>query len=279
MRPFLLGGHVSLIDPDKVAAIVRSVAEGEILTRFGVLGSADIIEKRPGNAGNLVTTADIEAEKILTRELQILFPGTVAIGEEIIENDPSVLRLLDEETPVWLIDPVDGTSNFAAGKEPFAVLVSLIIKRETIFGLIYSPMTDEMAIGSKGEGAFCNGKPMRVASAVSLEESFGSAHASAWGREYRDIVRPKFNNFAKMINYHCAGFDFLRLACGDKHFSLYRTLHPWDHAAGVLLHKEAGGYSALLNGDLYSGADKVYGLLTTPDEKYWNSINAYLKPN
>ena len=77
---------MSLIDPDKVAAIVRSVAEGEILTRFGVLGSADIIEKRPGNAGNLVTTADIEAEKILTRELQILFPGTVAIGEEISES-------------------------------------------------------------------------------------------------------------------------------------------------------------------------------------------------
>ena len=270
---------MSHIDPEKVAAIIRTVAEDEILSRFGALGSSDIIEKRPGNAGNLVTTADIEAEKILIRELQISFPGTVAIGEETIENDPSIIGALDGEAPVWLIDPVDGTSNFAAGKEPFAVLVSLIIKRETILGLIYSPMTNEMAIGSKGEGAFCNGKSMRVASPVSLEKSFGSAHASAWGREYRDIVRPKFDSFGKMVNYHCAGFDFLRLACGDKHFSLYRTLHRWDHAAGVLLHKEAGGYSALLNGDFYSGADKVYGLLSTPDKEYWNSINAYLRPH
>ena len=267
------------IDAEKVATIVKKVAEDEILTRFGSLGSADIIEKRPGNAGNLVTTADIEAEKILIRELQISFPGTVAIGEETIENDPTIIKILDEDAPVWLIDPVDGTSNFAAGKEPFTVLVSLIIKRETTFGLIYSPMTNEMAIGLKGEGAFCNGKPIRVASAFSLEKSIGSAHASAWGREYRDIVRAKFDGFAKMVNYHCAGFDFLRLACGDKHFSLYRTLHPWDHAAGVLLHKEAGGYSALLNGNIYSGADKVYGLLTTPDEECWDTINAYLQPH
>ena len=180
---------MSHIDPEKIAAIVRTVAEDEILSRFGALESADIIEKRPGNAGNLVTTADIEAEKILIRELQISFPGTVAIGEETVENNPSVIKILDEEAPVWLIDPVDGTSNFAAGKEPFAVLLSLIIKRETVFGLIFSPMTDEMAIGSKGEGAFCNGKRMRVASSVSLEKSFGSAHASAWGREYRDGAR------------------------------------------------------------------------------------------
>ena len=268
-----------IIDPEKVATIVKKVAEDEILTRFGSLESADIIEKRPGNAGNLVTTADIEAEKILTRELETSFPGTLAIGEETIENDPSILKVLDDEAPVWLIDPVDGTSNFAAGKEPFTVLVSLIMKRESIFGLIYSPKTNEMAIASKGEGAFCNGTPIRVASSVSLEKSFGSAHASAWGREFRDIVRAKFEGFAKMVNYHCAGFDFLRLACGDKHFSLYRTLHPWDHAAGVLLHKEAGGYSALLNGDVYSSADKVYGLLTAPNEEVWNSINAFLRPH
>ena len=269
---------LQVIDPETVARIVKEITDTEILTRFGALKSTDIIEKRPGLAGSLVTTADIEAEKRLISELKNAFPGTVAIGEETIENDPQTLNVLDEDAPVWLIDPVDGTSNFAAGKEPFTVLVSLIRNRKTIFGLIYSPLTQEVAFALKGEGAFCNGERMRVAPAVSLEKSFGSAHASAWGREYREKVRPKFERFGKMINYHCAGFDFLRLANGDKHFSLYRTLHPWDHAAGVLLHNEAGGFSGLIQGGVYSGADKVYGLLTTPSEEFWNKINNYLCP-
>ena len=91
--------------------------------------------------------------------------------------------MLDEDAPVWLIDPVDGTSNFATGKEPFTVLVSLIRNRKTIFGLIYSPLTQEVAFALKGEGAFCNGERMRVAPAVSLEKSFAAQPMQVRGVE------------------------------------------------------------------------------------------------
>ena len=278
MRPFFYGNSVSLPDLQKIAKIIESVAAAEIIPRFGELQSSDITEKRPGDAGNLVTTADLEAEKALILRLENALPGSVAIGEEAIEADPRMLDALHGNAPVWLIDPVDGTSNFASGKKPFVVLVSLIIKRETVAGWIYAPMENRMAIVSKGDGAFCNGERMRVAPSDPFEEAFGSAHASGWGREYRDLVRPKFARFSKMINYHCAGYDFLQLASGIKHFSLYRALFPWDHAAGVLMHREAGGYMALLGNEVYSGADTVRGLLATPDETFWTEIVAYLKP-
>lgn len=269
---------MKLPDLDQVAEIVKTVALEEVVPRFGELQSNDIAEKRPGDAGNLVTTADLEAEKALTRELEAAFAGSVAIGEEAIEADPSILKALDGDAPVWLIDPVDGTSNFAAGKEPFTLLVSLLRNRETIAALTFAPMEDRMAVGAKGEGAYCNGTRMQVANPVPFESAFGSAHASGWGREYRDQVRPKFARFGEMVNYRCAGYDFLQLASGNKHFSLYRTLYPWDHAGGVLLHREAGGYMALLGGGAYSGANTVPGLLATPDEAFWHQTVNYLKP-
>lgn len=269
---------MSLPDLHKIAEIIKSVAAAEIIPRFGELQSSDITEKRPGDAGNLVTTADLEAEKALTRMLEAAFPGSIAIGEEAIEADPRMLETLNGDAPVWLIDPVDGTSNFAAGKEPFVVLVSLIIKRETVAGWIYVPMENRMAMVSKGDGAFCDGERMQVAASDPFEQAFGSAHASGWGREHRDLVRPKFARFGEMINYHCAGYDFLQLASGNKHFSLYRSLFPWDHAAGVLMHREAGGFMALLGGGIYSGADTVPGLLATPDEAFWTEMVDYLKP-
>ena len=162
---------MSLPDLQKIAKIIESVAATEIVPRFGELQISDITEKRPGDAGNLVTTADLEAEKALTHRLEDALPGSVAIGEEAIEADPNMLNTLDGDSPVWLIDPVDGTSNFASGREPFAVLVSLIIDRETIAGWIYVPMENRMAVVSKGDGAFCNGERMQVAPSRSIRGS------------------------------------------------------------------------------------------------------------
>lgn len=269
---------MSLPDLDKIASIIKAVAAAEIVPRFGELRDSDITEKHPGDAGNLVTVADIEAEKALSRELEAALPGSIAIGEEAIEEDPSKLDALQGDKAVWLIDPVDGTSNFAAGKEPFVVLLGLIKNGETIAGWIYAPMEDRMAMGAKGEGAFCNGDRMKVADAAPLEDLFGSAHASGWGREYRDLVRPKFARFRELINYHCAGYDFLQLASGNKHFSLYRSLFPWDHAPGVLLHREAGGHMALIGGGEYSPTETVPGLLAAPNPDNWREIEEFLKP-
>jgi len=108
-------------DLDRVARLIREVAETEILPRFRRLEEHHTWEKRPGS---LVTVADEAAEKRLEDGLLRLAPGSVALGEEAAEKDSSIFeRLLDDE-PVWIIDPVDGTKNFAAGRPEFAVIVA-----------------------------------------------------------------------------------------------------------------------------------------------------------
>src|SRR5690349_21342761 len=110
-----------LPDIDRVSAIIREVAEAEILPRFRRLQQSDIREKGPGD---LVTVADEVAERRLTERLRDLVPNSLVLGEEAVAADQRVLGRIFEEDPVWIIDPVDGTSNFASGKPAFGVIVA-----------------------------------------------------------------------------------------------------------------------------------------------------------
>src|SRR3546814_17285856 len=113
-----------LPDLERVAAIIRETAEVEILPRFKTLAADEIREKRPGD---LVTVADIEAEKRLTRQLTDLVPGSRVIGEEAIAGDEALLAAKASDGSVWIVDPVDGTANFAAGRTPFTVVVAYLL--------------------------------------------------------------------------------------------------------------------------------------------------------
>src|SRR5260370_1099123 len=110
-------------DPEKVAEHIRETAQAEILPRFRLMRRADIREKGPGD---FVTLADLEAERQLTQRLGGLLPGSVVLGEEAASQDRGRFALLAGEAPVWVIDPVDGTANFARGQPGFAVIVALI---------------------------------------------------------------------------------------------------------------------------------------------------------
>lgn len=106
----------------EVEAIIREVARTEILPRFGRLTAADISEKNPGD---LVTVADRAAEEALTRRLTGLLPGSLVVGEEAVAGDPGVLARLAGPEPVWIIDPIDGTHNYATDNPRFTTLVAL----------------------------------------------------------------------------------------------------------------------------------------------------------
>ena len=107
----------------------------------------------------------------------------------------------------------------------------------------------------------------------------GLINSNAYGRQFRDVVRPKKQGFGEVLRYGCAGFAFRMLALGQHHFSVYNRLWPWDHAAGVLLHAEAGGYTARVDDVPYRPIDHVHGLLSAPDRETWDRINAFLKPD
>src|SRR5690349_17857225 len=108
---------------ERVVSLLREVASELVLPRFGRLAAGEVSEKSPGD---MVTIADKQAELVLQQRLTGMLPGSLAVGEEAVAADPSVLERVSSDRPVWLIDPIDGTGNFAAGREPFAMMVTLL---------------------------------------------------------------------------------------------------------------------------------------------------------
>lgn len=262
-----------LPDPDRVEAIIREAAELDILPRFQRLARHEVMEKK---AGEVVTIADIEAERRLTKALGALVPGSRVVGEEAASRDPSLLDRLSGEGPAWLIDPVDGTGNFAAGKAMFAIIVSFLVDGETRAGWIHDPVSATTATVVQGEGAWYRGDRLRAAPPVEIGDMTGSLNYSWFPPHDREEVRRRAHRFRELRIYRCAAHDYLALARGEKQFSLYRRLWPWDHAAGVLMLAEAGGHTERLDGQPYRAFDRVQGMLSASDMETWERVRRFL---
>jgi fructose-1,6-bisphosphatase/inositol monophosphatase family enzyme len=256
-----------LPDSDKVARLIAEIAAEEVMPYFEKLGHDDIREKKPGD---LVTIADVAAERRLTPLLSDLLPGSRVVGEEAVAADPGVLDALAGTAPVWLVDPIDGTANFAAGTPIFAVMVALVREGQTVMGWIHEPVTRRTASAVLGEGAWRDGQRLRIAAATGLPPRRLGNHRLVRRLDGRsDLVDEVFE-------FRCAGHEYVMLASGAAQFALYNRLLPWDHAPGHLLHREAGGFSARLDGSPYTPRDATPGLLLAPDAESWKTLREAL---
>lgn len=261
-------------DVDGVTAIIREAAEADILPRYRRLEQHEVMEKK---AGEIVTIADIEAERRMSRALAALVPGSRVVGEEAASRDPALLDTLQGEGPAWLIDPVDGTSNFAAGSPRFGIIVCFLVDGVARAGWIHDPVSNATATAVVGEGAwFEEGRRLSSAPPAPFERMHGMINQSFFPPERRETIKVRARRFADLRSYRCAAHDYLSLARGEKHFSLYRRLWPWDHAAGVLILAEAGGYTARLDGLPYRAYDRVQGLLSASDRESWEKLKNFL---
>lgn len=253
---------------DDIAAVLRDAARAEILPRFRRLAAGDIRAK--SGPLDLVTEADEAAERQIAAALAARFPRAMILGEEAAAADPSLLEAMAQAELCFVIDPVDGTANFAAGVPLFGVMVAAIRNGETIAGWIHDPMGDDTVIGLRGEGAWvqspdggrrdCHVAPPRAIA--------GMVGAVSWGYmspERKRRVLPRLALLAGTLNYRCAAHEYRLAATGGAHLLVYNRLMPWDHAAGVLIHAEAGGYSAQLDGSPYSPRKHTGGLVCAPD--------------
>ncbi len=256
-------------DIETVSAYIREAARVHILPRFERLAASDIREKSPGD---LVTVADLETEFALTPLLRDLIPGSLVVGEEATAADPSLLRNLEGEGHAWLIDPVDGTANFAAGLPLFAVMVAYAVHGEIVASWIYDPTTDRMAVATKGGGAWLNGVRLAVADAAEAGSMSGSLSIRFGNRHLVRRIAGRSNMVGSVFSFRCAGHEYLALASGRAHFALYHRLMPWDHAPGFLLHREAGGFGRRLDRSHYSPRSHDGGLLLAPDEGSWEEL-------
>ncbi len=281
------------IDPETVTRFVEETAAEEVMPRFRRLADRDV---RTKSGGELVTAADLACEARLTRLLRDLLPGSRVVGEEAAAERPEVLDLLRGPDPVWLIDPVDGTANFAAGRRTFAVMVALVEKGAIDAAWIHEPSLARTAVAERGGGAWIGGERLRAAPAVPLEEMRGTLHAGSSGSpELRRRVRAERERLGAITSLRCAGAEYVRLAAGrmhyslfsekageDKavgevHYSLFTKMMPWDHAPGVLLFTEAGGFARTFDRHAYDPARRDSpGLLMAPDEASWDALHAVL---
>jgi len=262
-----------LIDLEAVARHIAEVAAEEIVPRFGRLAVEDIKEKTPGD---LVTAADRAAEERLAPILRDLVAGSRVVGEEATAADPKLLELLGGDDPVWVIDPVDGTLNFAAGIPIFGVMVALIRKGEVLAGWIHDPLRERTLMAESGGGAHVDGCRVVVAKGADVKRMSGNLAFHTGPREQAAVLGRNADKPASIITLRCAAADYFNLAEGRTHFALFNRTWPWDHAPGWLLHKEAGGFGRYLDGRPYEPLD-IYGrLLLAPDEASWRRLRETL---
>ena len=235
---------------------------GRTLKRdFGEVEHLQVSLKGPAN---FVTAADRKAEEILRAELAKARPGYGFVGEETGRHDGS------DATHLWIVDPLDGTTNFLHGIPQFAISVALEREGAIVAGLIYNPATDEMFLAERGKGAFLNDKRLRVAGRRRLADSVISCGLPHLGRGDLDLNRREMaavqEKVAGLRRFGSAALDLAFIAAGRFDGYWERGLSPWDMAAGILLVREAGGYvtdlqgkdTMLTTGDIIAGNEIIH---------------------
>ena len=191
-------------------------------------------------AGDFVTKADREAERIIKEELRGARPNYGWLGEETGEEAG------EDPTRRWIVDPLDGTTNFLHGLPHWAVSIGLEHKGEIVASVVYDPAKDEMFTAEKGNGAFMNDTRIRVSGRRRMEEAIFATGVPFGGRgtlpaTIKDLAR-LMPLTAGVRRWGAASLDLAYVAAGRYDGYWERGLQPWDMAAGILLVKEAGGF-------------------------------------
>jgi fructose-1,6-bisphosphatase/inositol monophosphatase family enzyme len=262
-----------------VARILREAAQTEILPRFRGAIAQKIRQKT--SSFDLVTDADEAAEAAIAAALQREFPGCMIIGEEASAGDPTLLDRISEADLTFVVDPVDGTKNFSAGMPLFGVMAAAVWRGEIIAGVILDPIRDDWAMALKGEGAWIENSAGRltnlhVGAPPPVSDMSGIVNWLFFPAPLKQQITANLSRVAAAVDYRCAAHQYRAVAAGHYDFALYGKMTAWDHAPGVLIHKEAGGYAACLDGSPYTVRQRTGGLLCAPTEESWHVLRETL---
>lgn len=225
-------------------AIQAATSAGELLKRH----FHENIEVEYKGEIDPVTPLDIQAEGLITGILEGTFINYSILSEESYNE-------YREDRPCWIVDPLDGTTNYSRGCSMYAVSIALRREQQTVLGVVFNPILNELFIAVKGEGAMLNWKPIRVSSTEDLGRAVVASgfpydirstdrdNLDIWARLSRRIFSPRCDG--------CASLDLCYVAAGryDGYWEL--DLEAWDMAAGVLIVEEAGGTVTKVNGDSF----------------------------
>ena len=210
---------------------------------FGELEKLQVSLKGPAN---FVSAADRRAEETLQAELMKARPGYSFLGEE------GGRREGDDKTHTWIVDPLDGTTNFLHGIPQFAISIALEREGTVVAGLIYNPANEEMFIAERGKGAFLNEQRIRVAGRKRLADAVIACGLPHRGRGDIELARKETGAMQEQIaglrRFGAATLDLAWVAAGRLDGYWERDLKPWDMAAGLIMVREAGGFVSNCDG-------------------------------
>lgn len=252
---------------DAVHSLLRDVAQRAILPHYQTLAAHQVTAKA---ADDVVTVADHFSEELLAEGLAKIVPGLAIVGEEAAHADPSVMDRLSG--PCWIVDPLDGTRNFAKGKPPFGILIAMAEGGECHTGWIYDVLTGRFCVAHRGKGAFVNGErivarptgetpPVAAISLIFMDPARREAVRDHVAPHYRCVDVP-----------YCAAEQYPRLVLGENDVSIFERTLAWDHAAGALFLNEAGGKAARPDGSAYRVDDGRKGLLGAASPALWDEL-------
>ncbi len=221
------------LEPFKRIGMAAAYKSGKVVRSF--YGSTF----QTGKKGpiDLVTEADTESEKIIIETIKTAFPDHQILAEESGLNN-------GEADHKWIIDPLDGTTNFSHQLGLFSISIAFALNGKIVLGIVLNPVTGELFTGEKNKGAFLNGQPIKVSRSLSVAESLLVTGFPYNFKELLDPIMTRFSNCLKasqgIRRLGSAAIDLCYVACGRFDGFWEQNLKPWDTAAGVLIAKEAG---------------------------------------
>ena len=265
------------MNPDKIAEIIKDVALSKIVPRFQALQDHEISTK--SGPSDLVTIADLESEIELTRIFKDILPGSYVVGEEAVSKNEMDMSILGTESdPIWVIDPVDGTHNFAHGVPRYATIIALVKGGETVQSWIYDIPNDRLAVAEQGAGVELSGQRITYPQmGKSLNETRGFISRKFLPEKLRDELKEVLDQeFGNIETYLCCAHEYLDILAGESYFSMYSRIRPWDHLAGAMMMEEADGFVRKWDKSLYRPGDERGGVICTPNEAVWDEIYGLL---
>lgn len=252
-----------------VEALMRDAAERAIRPRYQALARDEITNKA---ADDVVTVADTESEAILAEGLARILPEATIVGEEAYFADPTLQDRLGDAL-CWIVDPLDGTNNFAYGKPPFGVLVALAENGETVGGWILDVLTGRFCHAIRGGGAFVDGERITARSSAKRPPIAAISVVFADPERRAGLLREIAPHYTCVDIPRCAAEQWPRLALGTNDVSIFERTYAWDHAPGVLLLNEAGGKAARPDGRPFRVDEHLLpGLLGASSPALWDEL-------
>ncbi len=232
------------MNPIDVAAAVAREA-GKLLMTF----TAETKDIRKKGAVNLVTAADIASQELIVARLKAAFPEHGVLAEEEGLDHTAGAKHL------WIVDPLDGTTNYSHGYPVFGVSVALSVNGHITVGAVFNPNSGELFAAEQGRGATLNGSPIRVSKTSEVNEALIVTGVPYWIREKPEGIMAKFKAFSVRAQgvrrSGAASLDMCEVACGRADGFWEEGLAPWDTAAGSLIVEEAGGRLSNLTGGVF----------------------------